>query len=71
MAIEQQSARPKARRDPVGLGVALLNRLAKSHAIDRLGLRKQTESRLGWCALSLGTADISVSRVRPGIRRAG
>jgi alkylation response protein AidB-like acyl-CoA dehydrogenase len=43
MAIEQQSARPKARRDPIGLGVALLNRLAKSRAIDRLGLRKQTE----------------------------
>jgi hypothetical protein len=31
------------RRDAIGVGVALLNRLAGSRAIDRLGLRKQTE----------------------------
>jgi alkylation response protein AidB-like acyl-CoA dehydrogenase len=35
--------RTRARRDAIGVGVALLNRLAQSRAIDRLGLRKQTE----------------------------
>ncbi|TDD30466.1 acyl-CoA dehydrogenase [Kribbella turkmenica] len=35
--------RTKGRRDAIGVGVALLNRLANSRAIDRLGLRKQTE----------------------------
>ncbi|ADB33576.1 acyl-CoA dehydrogenase domain protein [Kribbella flavida DSM 17836] len=30
-------------RDAIGVGVALLNRLARSEVIDRLGLRKQTE----------------------------
>ena len=45
MAINGTAPRPAARvrRDPIGVGVALLNRLAKSRAIDRLGLRKQTE----------------------------
>ncbi|MFC0624048.1 acyl-CoA dehydrogenase family protein [Kribbella deserti] len=33
----------KSRRDAIGMGVALLNRLSKSRTIDRLGLRKQTE----------------------------
>ncbi|TCO32767.1 hypothetical protein EV652_104373 [Kribbella steppae] len=33
----------KSRRDAIGRGVALLNRLANSRAIDRFGLRKQTE----------------------------
>ncbi len=35
--------RTRGRRDAIGVGVALLNRLAKSRAIDRFGLRKQTE----------------------------
>jgi alkylation response protein AidB-like acyl-CoA dehydrogenase len=35
--------RTKGRRDAIGVGVALLNRLANSRAIDRLGLRKPTE----------------------------
>jgi alkylation response protein AidB-like acyl-CoA dehydrogenase len=35
--------RTRTRRDAIGVGVALLNRLAQSRAIDRLGLRKQTE----------------------------
>jgi alkylation response protein AidB-like acyl-CoA dehydrogenase len=35
--------RTKGRRDAIGVGVALLNRLANSRAIDRFGLRKQTE----------------------------
>ena len=35
--------RTRGKRDAIGVGVALLNRLAKSRAIDRLGLRKQTE----------------------------
>lgn len=30
-------------RDAIGMGVAVLNRLAKSKTIDRLGLRRQTE----------------------------
>lgn len=33
----------KSRRDAIGVGVALLNRLANSRAIDRLGLRKPAE----------------------------
>jgi alkylation response protein AidB-like acyl-CoA dehydrogenase len=37
------SLQVKSRRDAIGRGVALLNRLANSRAIDRLGLRKQTE----------------------------
>jgi alkylation response protein AidB-like acyl-CoA dehydrogenase len=35
--------RTRGRRDVIGVGVALLNRLAKSRTIDRFGLRKQTE----------------------------
>jgi alkylation response protein AidB-like acyl-CoA dehydrogenase len=35
--------RTRGRRDAIGVGVAWLNRLAKSRAIDRFGLRKQTE----------------------------
>ncbi|MEV5967067.1 acyl-CoA dehydrogenase family protein [Kribbella sp. NPDC051952] len=35
--------RARGRRDAIGFGVALLNRLAKVRAIDRFGLRKQTE----------------------------
>ena len=35
--------RTRGRRDAIGFGVALLNRLARSRAIDRFGLRKQTE----------------------------
>ena len=35
--------RTRGRRDAIGIGVAWLNRLAKSRAIDRFGLRKQTE----------------------------
>jgi alkylation response protein AidB-like acyl-CoA dehydrogenase len=35
--------RTRGRRDAIGVGVALLNRLARSRAIDRFGLRKQTE----------------------------
>ena len=35
--------RTRGRRDAIGVGVALLNRLAQWRAIDRLGLRKQTE----------------------------
>jgi len=35
--------RTRGRRDAIGVGVALLNRLAKWRAIDRFGLRKQTE----------------------------
>jgi alkylation response protein AidB-like acyl-CoA dehydrogenase len=31
------------RRDPIGVGVALLNKLARSRAIDRFGLRKPAE----------------------------
>ncbi|WP_328992738.1 acyl-CoA dehydrogenase family protein [Kribbella sp. NBC_01245] len=41
MAVPQ--ARQKNRRDAIGMGVALLNRLSKSRTIERLGLRKQTE----------------------------
>lgn len=37
------SLQVKSRRDAIGRGVALLNRLANSRAIDRFGLRKQTE----------------------------
>ncbi|MBB6570368.1 acyl-CoA dehydrogenase family protein [Kribbella sandramycini] len=33
----------RGRRDVIGVGVALLNRLAKSRTIDRLGWRRQTE----------------------------
>ncbi|MGW7680760.1 acyl-CoA dehydrogenase family protein [Kribbella sp. NPDC054772] len=35
--------RTRGRRDAIGVGVAFLNRLARSRAIDRLGLRKPTE----------------------------
>ena len=35
--------RTRGRRDAIGVGVAWLNRLAKSRTIDRFGLRKQTE----------------------------
>ncbi|MEU4607291.1 acyl-CoA dehydrogenase family protein [Kribbella sp. NPDC023972] len=35
--------RAKGRRDAIGVGVALLNRLATSRAIDRFGLRKPAE----------------------------
>jgi alkylation response protein AidB-like acyl-CoA dehydrogenase len=37
------SLQVKSRRDAIGRGVALLNRLANWRTIDRLGLRKQTE----------------------------
>lgn len=33
-----------SRKDPMGIGLAVLNRIASSPAIDRLGLRKQAES---------------------------
>ncbi|TDO48389.1 hypothetical protein EV643_10718 [Kribbella sp. VKM Ac-2527] len=33
----------RSRRDAIGVGVALLNRVARSRAIDRFGLRKRTE----------------------------
>ena len=33
----------RSRRDAIGVGFALLNRVARSRAIDRLGLRKRTE----------------------------
>ncbi|TCN33421.1 hypothetical protein EV644_12242 [Kribbella orskensis] len=33
----------RSRRDAIGVGVALLNRLAKSRVVDRLGLRKRSE----------------------------
>lgn len=32
-----------SRKDPMGIGLAVLNRIASSPAIDKLGLRKQTE----------------------------
>src|SRR5512139_2572001 len=31
------------RQDPIGFAVSMLNRLAQTHMLDRLGLRKQTE----------------------------
>lgn len=31
------------RQDPIGFAVAMLNRLAQTSLLDRLGLRKQTE----------------------------
>ncbi|MEV0801608.1 acyl-CoA dehydrogenase family protein [Kribbella sp. NPDC050281] len=40
---ERTRARDRGRRDAIGVGVALLNRLARSRTIDRFGLRKQTE----------------------------
>ena len=32
-----------SRRDPMGMGLAVLNRIASSPAIDKLGLRRATE----------------------------
>src|SRR6266545_1101057 len=40
---ERTGARRRGRRDAIGVGFALLNRVARSRAIDRLGLRKRTE----------------------------
>lgn len=36
----------KARRDPMGIGLAVLNRVAQSPLIDRLGLRQVTEKAI-------------------------
>ena len=52
------SLQVKSRRDAIGRGVALLNRLANSRAIDRLGLRKQTER-------------VVFETTKPGFRTAG
>ncbi|TCO41009.1 hypothetical protein EV646_116100 [Kribbella antiqua] len=43
MSVQERTQLSERRRDAIGVGVALLNRLAGSRAIDRLGLRKQTE----------------------------
>jgi alkylation response protein AidB-like acyl-CoA dehydrogenase len=40
MSLQQKT---RGRRDAIGVGVALLNRLARSRAIDRFGLRKPAE----------------------------
>ena len=42
MATEQTARRPRA-RDALGMGVAVINKLAGARALDRFGLRKPTE----------------------------
>jgi alkylation response protein AidB-like acyl-CoA dehydrogenase len=39
----EQAARRSARRDALGMGVAVINRLAGARTLDRFGLRKPTE----------------------------
>ncbi|GAA2068983.1 acyl-CoA dehydrogenase family protein [Aeromicrobium halocynthiae] len=55
------------RKDPMGIGLAVLNRIASSPAIDRLGLRKATERAVYQGAKSgfqaAGTANRTFKRV--------
>jgi alkylation response protein AidB-like acyl-CoA dehydrogenase len=43
MSMTRNGVPPSDRRDPIGFAVSLLNRLAQTDVLDRLGVRKQTE----------------------------
>jgi alkylation response protein AidB-like acyl-CoA dehydrogenase len=43
MSMTRNGVPPSDRKDPIGFAVSLLNRLAQTDVLDRLGVRKQTE----------------------------
>jgi alkylation response protein AidB-like acyl-CoA dehydrogenase len=60
-----------SKRDPMGLGLAVLNRLAATGVLDRLGVRKYVESGVGRAARSGFRAAAAAGRSFSSVRNLG